>query len=559
VKRVVGIIATMAVLAVGALGAEGATAGASAPQAQQVRKAGETGVAGVADLTAPRVEWESCPKDAESDSGTAGAKDKAAEPASPGVECASVRVPLDYRDPWGQSIKIALNRVKGSASRDHNHLGTMLVNPGGPGASGRDLAEYVAAVLPEKLAARYDIVGFDPRGVGRSEPAITCVEAERFYAPPRPDAVPRTQGDEAVLISRAREYAQRCGNLWAWFLPHVNTENAARDMDMIRAALGEPQISFLGYSYGTYLGAAYATFFPGQVKRLVLDSTVDPRGIWYRANLAQDRGFERRHRAFLAWTAEHNEVYRLGRTLKQTEFAWYSMRSRLRERPAGGQVGPSELDDLFTVGGYTDAVWPRLAQAWSRYVRKGEAKALTQAWKTHGEQDAEDENGYAVYLSVQCRDAVWPREWSVWRADMIRLHRMAPFMTWPNAWYNAPCAFWSVPGGTPPRIQGSDELPPILMMQAKDDAATPYAGSLNMRRLFPTARMVVVPGGNHGVSLAGNRCADRHLAAYLTDGSLPRSTVFCEASASPRTTARMAAERRGGGQSQERLTELISR
>lgn len=538
-KRVVGIVASVAMLVVGVGGTQGAVA---------------------TTTTKPGIVWGPCVKEPSLIDQMLGglgvaAKAHEPEPPAPGVECATLRVPLDPATPYGQTIKLALNRIKGKVSRDHNHLGTLLVNPGGPGASGLDLAQYVASALPAGLADRFDVIGFDPRGVGKSEPALRCVDPEEYYAPPRPDHVPRTKRDESTLIGRAKEYAGRCGNLWAWMLPHLTTENAARDIDAIRAALGEEQISFLGYSYGTYLGAVYATLFPSRVKRLVLDSTVDPQGVWYRANLAQDYAFDARHRDFLAWTARNSGVYHLGDTAKQTTFAWYSMRDRLRQRPAGGVVGPSELDDLFTVGGYSNAVWPELAQAWSGYVRKGKVDGLLDAYNTHAKNDKDDENGYAVYLGVQCRDAAWPRDWSRWRADMTRLHRKAPFMTWSNAWYNAPCAFWSTPGGTPVTIKAAKELPPILMVQSRHDAATPYEGAVNMRRLFPSARMIVEPGGNHGISLAGNRCVDRALIAYLKDGSLPQR-LTCAGLPDPRPARRMAA---GGTLGHERLTELLGR
>ncbi|MEU4547029.1 alpha/beta hydrolase [Nonomuraea dietziae] len=479
----------------------------------------------------------------------------AVEPEQPGVECATLRVPLDYRDPYGQKIKLALNRVKGSVSRDANHLGTLLVNPGGPGASGLHLATYVASALPPGLAARYDVVGFDPRGVGKSEPALRCVDPAKYFTAPRPDQVPRSFAAERVLLGRAQEYAARCGNLWAWMLPHMTSQNTVRDMDAIRAALGEERISYFGYSYGTYLGAVYASLFPGRLKRLVLDSTVDPKGVWYKANLAQNLAFERRHRDFLAWTAKHNAVYRLGRTAKETSFAYYSMRQRLAARPAGGLVGASELDDLFTLGGYANQIWPKLAGAWSRYVRQGDVQGLVETWKQHGQSSVEDENGYAVYLGVQCADAAWPRTWTTWRTDMARLHRVAPFLTWPNAWYNAPCAFWSTPGGVPVTLRAARELPPILMIQSRRDAATPYEGAVNMRRLFPSARMLVVPGGNHGVALGGDRCVDQHLIRYLEDGSLPSARANCPGVPDPKPTARMAA----GDAPHLRLMEALGR
>ncbi|QYC39499.1 Tripeptidyl aminopeptidase precursor [Nonomuraea coxensis DSM 45129] len=522
-KRVVGVVAGMAALvALVANGEQPAMAGNAAGSSA-------VGAAHAAAPAAPVV-WGTCPR----------VTGKAVNAA---LECATVEVPLDYSRPSGQSIKVAINRIRAKTPRNADRLGTLLINPGGPGASGRALTEYVASGLPAGVSERYDVVGFDPRGVGASEPALSCVDPEVFYRAPRQDAVPHSVADEQRLLARAATYAGRCGERWSWLLPHLSTENAARDMDRIRAALGEERISYLGFSYGTYLGAVYATLFPKRVKRLVLDSIVDPTAVWYRSNLTQDHSFERRHHQFLTWIAGHHDVYKLGRTFRQTQFAYYAMRDRLRTRPAGGVMGPSELDDAFIITGYSDRVWPQFAQAWSDYVRQGETKGLLDLYEKHGKNDASDENGYAVYLGVQCRDARWPREWSTWRGDMYAAHRTAPFLTWPNTWFNAPCAFWPVPGGPPVEVRGSAKLPPVLMLQARDDAATPYAGALRMRRLFPTARLVMDKGGNHGVSLAGNQCVDRHLAAYLLDGTLPRRDAVCEALPQPSPAERMAARR----------------
>ncbi len=543
------------------LGTSGAVAGTvTGPVARTVTgtSAGAAGDGAVAGKgMESRLTWGACPAKAKAAGATtaAGASTGSSAAAAAGVECASLRVPLDYREPWGQSISLAVNRIKAKVSRDGNYLGALLVNPGGPGASGRALAEYVSTMLPQKLVEHYDIIGFDPRGVGSSEPSLHCVDVGTYYKAPRPDAVPRSRADERTLLSRAVDYANSCGDMYAWLLPHMTTANTARDMDSIRAALGERQISFLGYSYGTYIGAVYATLFPGRIKRLVMDSTVDPHGVWYKANLAQDAAFERRHRDFLAWAAKNNGVYKLGGSGRQTAYAWYAMRARLHDRPAGGVVGPSELDDTFTVAGYSDRIWPDLASAWSRYVRQGDVKGLVDVYNKYGKQDAEDENGYAVYLSVQCTDAHWPRSWATWRTDMTRMHRRAPFLTWPNAWFNAPCAFWTVPGGSPVKVHASSHLPPILMIQSRRDAATPYPGALNMRNLFPSARMLVAGGGNHGVSLAGNLCVDRHLVTYLANGTLPKRGATCAGLATPKATARMAA---GGPQGHERLTELLA-
>jgi hypothetical protein len=279
----------------------------------------------------------------------------------------------------------------------------------------------------------------------------------------------------------------------------------------------------------------------------VLDSVVDPKGVWYDANLAQDFAFDRRHHDFLGWVARHDDVYRLGRTQSALNFAWYSMRNRLREKPAGGVVGPSELDDVYTVGGYTNTLWPRLAQAFSDYVRKGDTDGLVAAYREQSGDLARAENGYAVYLGVECRDAEWPRDWNRWRTDTLTVHSRAPFLAWPNAVYNAPCAFWSEPGGAPVAV-GAEKLPPVLLLQAKRDPATPFGGALRERRLFPTASLVADPGGNHGVALAGNACADRYLADYLRDATLPPRRASgrgpdatCPAQPEPRPVVRMSA------------------
>ncbi|GII55196.1 peptidase [Planotetraspora thailandica] len=466
------------------------------------------------------------------------------------VECATVRVPLDHMEPLGQQISLALNRVRSSAAPAAGHLGALLVNPGGPGASGLDMARYVAATLPRDVAARYDVIGFDPRGVGASEPALRCVDPARYYAAPRPDNIPHVKAAEDVLVARAREYARACGNRWAWFLPYLTTENTARDMDVVRAALGEDKISYLGYSYGSYLGAVYATLFPQRVRRLVLDSVVDPSGVWYKANLAQDYSFDRRHKEFLAWVARNQETYRLGGSLAAVTFAWSALRGRLKAQPAGGVVGPSELDDIFAAGAYSSSLWPKIAQAFSDYVLKADTTGLVALYRSESEVDEKEENSYAVYLGIQCRDAVWPRTWDRWHTDTEKINGTASFMAWPNAVYNAPCAFWPERGGKPVRV-GTGEVPPVLLLQSEDDAATPQEGAVHMRRLFPTARLVSQGGGEHGVSLAGSACADRYLAAYLRDpASLPERKAAapdaaCPAPPDPKPLTRMAAHARG--------------
>ncbi|MGW8353202.1 alpha/beta fold hydrolase [Streptomyces wedmorensis] len=446
--------------------------------------------------------------------------------AYPKLQCATLKVPLNHDDPAGRSITLALTRVPHTAS---TFQGPLLVNPGGPGGSGRAMAGYVAASLPPKVAAEYDVIGFDPRGVGKSEPALDCEPGH--FAPVRADSVPTGAEAERAAVDRARSFAEACGKKYADVLPYIDTVSTARDLDAIRAALGAPQINYLGYSYGTYLGAVYARLHPDRVRRMALDSVVNPHGVWYEDNISQDYAFDTRHKDFMAWVARQDAVYKLGTDPAAVEASWYRMRDALRAAPAGGKVGPGELEDTFLPGGYYNGYWPRLANAFSAYVNDADPAPLKEAYERYGEADAAADNGYSVYTSVQCRDAAWPRDWNVWRKDSWDVHAKAPFSTWNNAWYNAPCAFWPVESLTPPDVT-NDQLPPVLILQATDDAATPYEGGVALHRLVRGSSLVVEQGGgNHGVTLGGNDCLDDHLATYLATGKVPRAEGDAEVDA----------------------------
>lgn len=442
----------------------------------------------------------------------------------PTLQCASLKVPLDHANPSGRQITLALSRVPHTAQTSQ---GPLLVNPGGPGGSGLDLAGLVASSLPRDVAAQYDVIGFDPRGVGASSPALDC--APGHFKAVRPDTVPATAALERTNLDRARSFAAACGRKYADVLPYIDTVSTVRDMDLIRTALGAPRISYFGYSYGTYLGAVYAKLYPERVRRLVLDSIVDPTGVWYEDNLGQDHAFDDRHRALMAWIARYDSTYHLGKDPQKVEAAWYAMRAALAKRPAGGKVGASELEDTFIPGGYYDGYWPDLAEAFAAYARDKRTGPLVEEYENLGAVDGSGDNGYSVYSAVQCRDTSWPGDWQQWRADAWAVYGKAPFMAWNNLWYNAPCAFWPTAKRKPVDITNA-ELPPVLLFQATNDAATPYTGGVTVHRLLAGSSLVVEEGGgNHGITLSGNACLDRYLAAYLTDGRVPRGTGIADA------------------------------
>jgi pimeloyl-ACP methyl ester carboxylesterase len=441
-------------------------------------------------------------------------------------DCTMLSVPLNYADPGGRHISLALDMVPATASPGQQQ-GIMLINPGGPGVSGLPWPSEIAHGLSRAVAADYDIVGFDPRGVGSSVPALSCDPG--FFSGVRPNYIPVSAAAEQALINRAKTYASDCEKKFGWLLPYMTTQDVARDMDAIRAAFGVSKINYYAFSYGTYIGQVYATLFPGRVRRMVLDSTVDPTGAWYADNVQQDYAFQGRLEAFFAWVAEYDSIFNLGGTAGQVQAAWYTARNRLLAHPVNGRIGADEFDDTFQMSGYLDNYWPGLAQALSSYLNDGQTADMISQYQALGVQN---ENGFAVYNAVECSDVNWPRNWSFWTSDTERIYAKAPFLAWDNAWFNAACAFWPVTGpAKPPQIKGAG-LPGILMLQGTLDPATPYAGAQDAHRLLPSARMVVVEGGgNHGQSMEqpADSCVQGYLNAYLGTGALPQASGLVNA------------------------------
>ena len=297
----------MAVLAAALLAVSACTASA-APSSPGAPASSARGSAGSIIPTASPLRWHGC----------------TGELAELGVpDCAMLSVPLNYADPGGRHISLALDLIPATAPPGKRQ-GILLVNPGGPGASGLWLAADTAARLAPSVAADYDIVGFDPRGVGSSVPALSCDPS--FFSGARPDYIPANPKAEQVQISLARLYAEDCEQKFGWLLPDMTTVDVARDLDSIRAAFGVSKINYYAFSYGTYLGQVYATLFPARVRRMVLDSTVDPTGVWYTDNIDQDYAFDQRQDAFYAWMARYDAAYHLGRTVASVRATYYRAR-----------------------------------------------------------------------------------------------------------------------------------------------------------------------------------------------------------------------------------------
>ncbi|KAA6223612.1 alpha/beta hydrolase [Streptomyces albofaciens JCM 4342] len=497
---------------------------ASAGQQHHRGSAEDRGVQIAADRAAEKgIDWQACPADW-------GLK-------AP-IQCGYVTVPIDYAKPNGPTIKIAVDRVGNTGSKKERQ-GSLLYNPGGPGGSGMKFPTRVTGKNPlyAKLAKAYDFVGFDPRGVGHSAP-ISCADPQEFAKAPKADPVPDSEADKRAQRKLAKEYALGCKERSGALLRHMTTPNTARDLDVIRAALGEKKLNYLGVSYGTYLGAVYATLFPDHVRRMLVDSVVNPSrdSIWYQANLDQDVAFETRWGDWKKWVAKNDAVYHIGNTEAKVQAKWEQLRATAKKNPIGGVVGPAELTNFFQKAPYYDSSWAPTAQAWSAYL-SGDEKPLIQGAGPDMSDIAGNiasENSNAVYTAVECNDAKWPTSWRKWDRDNTRVHQKAPFMTWANAWMNLPCATWPEKQLTPVEVKTGKGLPSVLIVQSTRDAATPFEGAVELHKRLKGSRLIVEKdAGSHGVTSLVNPCINNRVDTYFLTGKTDAKDVTCAPHATP--------------------------
>ena len=452
--------------------------------------------------------------------------------AQAGAKCGYLSVPLSYANPSGPKIKIAVSRILHTSSAK-NYRGIILTNPGGPGGSGLDLNMFLIAQLKaDNLSAAandYDWIGFDPRGVGSSVPALSC--DPNYFSPDRESYNPTTQSILNYWLSRSAAYDKACATHSAAqsaLLDNMTTIDSARDMNSIRQALAGPsgKMSYYGFSYGTYLGQVYATLYPHTLNQLILDSNVNPKDVWYKANLNQDIAFNRNVNIWFGWLAKYNSYYHLGATAAAVSKRWYAEKAYLAKHPINGQVGPDEWTDIFLNAGYYQETWLQLGSAFADWENTHSAAAAKNLVSLYQSTDGVgDDNEFAVYNAVQCTDVQWPTSWSVWQRDNSAVNKIAPFETWDNAWFNAPCLHWPAPAHHPVQVAGygsGKAVRSALLIDETLDAATPFPGSLEVRKLFPNSVLLAEPGGtSHADSLFGNLCVDGTIASYLETGKLP--------------------------------------
>ncbi|MFD7441788.1 alpha/beta hydrolase [Streptomyces sp. NPDC059909] len=445
-------------------------------------------------------------------------------------QCATVKVPLDYSRPGGKKIGIAISRMKASSARERR--GALLLNPGGPGGEGLGMPLFLASELPTAVKKRYDLVGFDPRGVGQSSP-VSCglTDDERNWQRPYKSAT------FAKDVQWARTVAAKCEARGGDKLRHLTTRNTARDMDVIRSVLGEKKISYLGYSYGTYLGAVYTQMFPRRADRFVLDSAVDPQRVWRGMIQVWAEGAEPAFTRWSEWTARRAATYQLGDTPAAVRKTFWDLVAQADRKPIDFEGTPLTGDDIragravfFSVREAAESVAAlKKAAEGTRPAPATRSPRSTPppAPPAFGRAVPPD-NGEASFWAVVCADSrSWPRDPEQYRRDAIRDKARYPLYG-DFASNIMPCAFWK--NGSEPATTVDNKVG-ALILQNEWDSQTPLTSGQGLHRALKGSRMVTVAGGEgHGI-YGSKSCADKTATAYLTTGRLPAKDLTCQAAA----------------------------
>ncbi|MEV4326357.1 alpha/beta fold hydrolase [Microbispora rosea] len=444
----------------------------------------------------------------------------------PALRCAEITVPLDHRRPRGRTITIAISRLP--ATDPALRRGVLLTTGGGPGGPGVPLTSSLAPLLPPEVRARYDLIGFDIRFVERSTP-IGC--GQEVEEPGGYRVRTATPGSLPADAAEARAYARDCVRAAGWALPYATTANAARDMDMIRAALGEEKISYLGGSYAGMLGAVYAALFPGRVDRFVLDSPVDPKTAWRPYELGRTPAFEAGTAAFAAWTAERDAEYGLGGTAREVTDAVAELIRRAATAPvvvAGHAWTSGELGTLLVAGIYDERSFGLVAAAFADIAagREPYVPFPVRPLPPAGVPGVPADNHTATNMAYRCGDGPWPRELHDYRRDLASYSARYPLFGPANA-NITPCAFWPRIEDEPVR-RPAGRAPGVLVTAALRDVAVPVANSRAVAAGIPGSRMVTVDAHTHAPYPAfGDACLNGEVGAFLTTGTLPPADVAC--------------------------------
>lgn len=446
-------------------------------------------------------------------------------------QCARLLVPFDYARPAWRRFSLPV--IKLPAADPARRVGALVINPGGPGGSGVQYALGARGEFTRAVLSRFDIVGFDPRGVGGSMPALRCMSGPQLDKYLATDDAPASTAQFAALVSESQLYAGQCARNATDLLPYVGTANAARDMDILRAALGESALTYLGKSYGTVLGASYAQQFPHRVRALVLDGAVDPALSGVQGDVAQAVGFESAFGQFAAWCVTQSGCP-FGRNPASAVPKVAGLLAQANRQPltnllADGQ--PANGAMLLTgiaAALYLRQEWPILQSGLTEAFH-GDGTVLVELANNLMERSPNGtySNLSDVEISVDCVDRPWPRSLGTWQAAASAASKAAPLFGAPLVWGSLPCAYWPVASAPVTLRGGASGAPPILVVGDLHDPATPYPWAQALAKGLASGVLLGWNGEGHTSYMQGSSCVDGYVDAYLINGKVPASGTVC--------------------------------
>ncbi|MFG2130614.1 alpha/beta hydrolase [Streptomyces sp. NPDC048751] len=448
----------------------------------------------------------------------------------PGFECATMKAPLDYARPDAGDVRLAVARKK--ATGPGKKLGSLLVNPGGPGGSAVGyLQQYAGIGYPAQVRARYDMVAVDPRGVARSEP-VQCLDGPRMDTYTQVDVTPDDRRETDALVASYRRFAEGCGADAPRLLRHVSTVEAARDMDILRAALGDRKLTYVGASYGTFLGATYAGLFPERVGRLVLDGAMDPSLPARRLNLDQTKGFETAFASFARDCVRQADCPlggagatpdRVGKNLKAF-FGKLDARPLPTRDPGGRTLGEALATTGVIAAMYDEGAWEQLREALTSAMKENDGAGLLALADSYYERDPDGRYANLMFANaaVNCLDlpAAFSSPEQV-RDSLRTFEKASPVFGASLAWSTLNCAYWPVaPTGGPHRIEAKGAAP-IVVVGTTRDPATPYRWARSLADQLSSGRLLTYEGDGHTAYGRGSACVDTAINTYLLRGTPP--------------------------------------
>ncbi len=434
-------------------------------------------------------------------------------------------MPLDYTRPAGRQLHIAVIRKRSSGS----HKGSLIVNPGGPGASGVQFVEAAADSFSQ-LTNNYDLVSFDPRGVGASDP-IRCVTSAQLdtYVNANPD--PTTPAGIHRLVALSRQFADDCYKRNGRYLAHVGTIDEARDMDVLRNALGDKKLTYYGASYGTYLGAKYAQLFPTRIRAMVLDGALNPAESATNANKIQALGFETDLRDFLTSCANSGHCP-LGSTASAATAGLNALIAQIAAHPIdsnGRILGPGELFEGIAAGLYSPSDWPDLWAVLGAAKSGNGAGVLLFADSLTGRNtNGSYNNLIESNTAINCIDRPAPRSVSAYVRSAKAFAKVAPHFGAPIEYGSMSCAFWKVPPVEQLHPVTAPGAPPILVIGTTRDPATPYVWAQQLARQLSSGVLLTYTGDGHTAYIRHDACVDAAVAAYVLDLKPPKPGTVCQ-------------------------------